>query len=116
MKNFQKNTQFRIESYDPHTLEVITQFMQLYFDGKAQTKITRLPVKKTTITQNRSPHVYKLSQESFAFQQHRWLVELVPAKKEDTWSQEIDQFLLEFAYVQSFLGEGSQIELIGPSS
>jgi ribosomal protein S10 len=116
MKNLQKNTKFRIESYDPHTLEAITQFMHLYFDGKAQTKITRLPTKKTTITHNRSPPVYKLSQESFAFQEHRWLVELVPVKRDVTWSQDVDQFLLEFAYIQSFLGEGSQIELVGSSS
>ena len=113
MATIKNNICFRIESYDVKTLQAISNFIQLYFREKGEVKVTRLPSKRTIMTHNRSPHVYKLSQESFSYEERCWLVHVSPLDGENFVAPDLpEQFLNEFSYVQPLLGEGSQIEYV----
>jgi ribosomal protein S10 len=113
MATIKNNVCFRIESYDVKTLRAISNFIQLYFQEKGVVKVTRLPSKRTIMTHNRSPHVYKLSQESFSYEERCWLIYISPLNDENlVGSGLLEQFLSEFSSVQHLLGEGSQIEYV----
>ena len=63
-------------TYQVDALQKAAAFLKAYFEGIGRVKISRMPVKKSILTNNKAHHIHKLSQESFEVRRMSWVFTL----------------------------------------
>ena len=81
-----------VRTYHLPSLQKASAFLQAYFEGEARVKISRMPVKKTILTNNKAHHIHKLSQESFEVRRMSWVFTFAPEKHSGEFSSKWEQF------------------------
>ena len=88
-----------VRTYHLPSLQKASAFLQAYFEGEARVKISRMPVKKTILTNNKAHHIHKLSQESFEVRRMSWVFTFAPEKHSGEFSSKWEQFRKELPMI-----------------
>ena len=82
-------------TYQVDSLQKAAAFLKTYFEGIGRVKISRMPVKRSILTNNKAHHIHKLSQESFEVRRMSWVftleAEMGSKGKENPPSQDLSQ-------------------------